>query len=164
MSSSLRLGGFHYWYFLIEAKITIHMQSRPSTPITTPRSSQVSLNINELVESSSHSHSKSHLHLPHLAVLHRHYEPVGVLESQSYSDLEASFQNTLNEKPTHYEDMVMLVRSTCADLINECDRGMSVLIKWFGCVNSDRIYARFINRRKTMEQRKEVSANLEESK
>jgi len=111
------LGGFHYWYFLIEAKVTIHMQSRPTTPAETPRSSQVSLNVNELTESSLHSsHSKSLLYLPQLAALHRHYEPVGVLESQSYTDLEASFQNTLDENPTHYEDMVFLLDVTCRDL------------------------------------------------
>lgn len=139
------------------------MQSRPSTPVSTPRSSVVSLHVNEPVESGARSHSKSHLHLPQLAALHRNYEPVGVLESQSYSDLEASFQNTLNEKPTHYEDMVMLVGSTSAELLGECCKGMSVLIKWFECVNSDRIYARFWNRRKKIEERREIAAKLAET-
>ena len=59
--------------------------------------------------------------------------------------------------------MVMLVSSTCTDLLGECDRGMSVLIKWFECVNSDRIYNRFINRREKIEERKEISAKLEET-
>lgn len=158
------LGGFHYWYFLIEAKVTIRIQSRPSTPVQTPRSSVVSLNVNELSESSLHtSHSKTHLHLPQLAALHRHYEPVGVLESQAYSDLEASFQNTLNEKPTHYEDMVMLVNDTCRDLLNECVTGMDALRKWFTTVNTDRVYGRFFRRRQQSNDRRECAVLLEQA-
>ena len=139
------------------------MQSRPNTPVTTPRGSQVSLDVNELLESSESSHSKSHLHLPHIPALHRRYEPVGVLESQSYSDLEATFQQSLNEKPTHYEDMVLLTASTCTDLLSECERGMSVLIKWFESVNSDRIYGRFWGRKKKIAERRELTAKLEEA-
>ena len=141
------------------------MQSRPNTPISTPRGSQVSLDVNDLLDSSdsSHSHSKSHLHLPHLAALHRHYEPVGVLESQSYSDLEATFQHSLDEKPTHYEDMVILTASTCTELLSECDRGMSVLIKWFESVNSDRIYTLFLGRKRKIAERQELTAKLDEA-
>jgi hypothetical protein len=131
--------------------------------MTTPRGSQVSLDVNEYIENSERSHSKSHIHLPHLAALHRHYEPVGVLESQSYSDLEASFQHSLNEKPTHYEDMVLLTASTCTELLGECERGMSVLIKWFESVNSDRIYARFFGRKKMITERRELTAKVEET-
>jgi len=139
------------------------MQSRPNTPQTTPRGSQVSLDVNELLDSSESTHSRSHLHLPHLAALHRHYEPVGVLESQSYSDLEASFQHSLNEKPTHYEDMVMLTASTCTELLGECERGMSILIKWLESVNSDRVYSRFLERKKKIAERQELTAKLEEA-
>jgi len=145
------------------------MESRPTTPAitpsSTPRASQVSLNIKtpENVESSSHSHSRSHIHLPHLAALHRQYEPVGVLESQSYSDLEADLQQCLNEKPNHYIDMVQLVGSTGCDLLTECERGMDVVIKWLECVNSDRVYARVFGRRKKVSERQELSSRLEEA-
>lgn len=163
---SLILGGFHYWYYLIEAKITVHLESRPNTPTATPRGSQVSLNVNaELGESSSstHSHSRSHLHLPHLAALNHKYEPVGVLESHTYSDLEAGFQNTLDEKPTHYEDMVMHLSMSCSDLLNECEQGMSVVIRWFESVNSDRIYARLTARRSKASERRELTSQIEEA-
>ena len=152
-------GGFHYWYYMIESKITVHMQSRPNTPVSTPRGSQVSLNLNDLTES-NRSHSRSHLHLPHLAALHRTYEPVGVLESQTYTDLEATFQTSLNEKPTHYEDMVMLVSSSCADLLGECERGMSVVIRWLESVNSDRLYSRLWKRHTKAAERREISAEV----
>ena len=138
------------------------MQSRPNTPVSTPRGSQVSLNINDLSES-NRSHSRSHLHLPHLAALHRTYEPVGVLESQTYTDLEATFQTSLNEKPTHYEDMVMLVSSSCCDLLGECERGMSVVIEWLESVNSDRLYSRIWKRRTKSAERRDISAKVEEA-
>jgi Putative ER transporter, 6TM, N-terminal/Fusaric acid resistance protein-like len=158
------LGGFHYWYFLVEAKITIHIQSRPSTPMDTPRASQVSLDVNELTESSlPRSHSKSHIHLPQLAALNKHYEPVGVLESQAYSDLEAGTQTSLNEKPTHFEDMVLLVNETCCDLLKECVTGMDALHKWFQSVNSDRIYGRFFHRHARINERRECTVLLEQA-
>jgi hypothetical protein len=157
------LGGFHFWYFSIEARITVYKQSRPSTPAETPRSSQVSLNVNELVESSLHSSSKSHLHLPQLTALHQCYEPVGVLESQAYSDLEANLQSVLNEKPTHHEDMVASVNDTCIDLLKECVMGMDALRKWFTKVNSDRVYGRFFHRRKRINERRECTVQLEQA-
>ena len=158
------LGGFHYWYFLVEAKVTVHVQSRPTTPAETPRSSQVSLNVNELTESGLHSsRSKSHLYLPQFAALHRHYEPVGVLESQTYSDLEASFQDTLNEKPIHYEDMALLRNVTCSDLLKECVTGMDALRKWFTSVNSDRVYGRFFYRQERINDRREYTTRLEQA-
>ena len=138
------------------------MQSRPNTPTSTPRGSQVSLNINELSESSP-SHSRSHLSLPHLAALHRTYEPVGVLESQTYTDLEATFQTALNEKPTHYEDMVILLRSSCSDLLGECERGMSVVIEWLESVNSDRVYSRLWKSKSKITERREISQKVEEA-
>jgi hypothetical protein len=138
------------------------MQSRPNTPVSTPRDSQVSLNINELSES-SRSHSRSHLSLPHLAALHRTYEPVGVLESQTYTDLEATFQTALNEKPTHYEDMVLLLSSSCSDLLDECERGMSVVIEWLESVNSDRLYSRLWKSKSKAAQRREISRKVEEA-
>lgn len=158
-------GGFHYWYFLVEAKVTVGLQSTdpsPSIP-STPRSSQVSLEINDVLDHGSPSHSRSHVHLPQLAALNRHYEPVGVLESQTYMDLEASLQNSLNEKLTHYEDMVLGVSATSSDLLSGCERGMDTLIKWFECVNSDRFYARIFYSRKTLEERKEMSAKVKEA-
>lgn len=158
------LGGFHYWYFLVEQKITVHMQSRPSTPIETPRSSQVSLNVNEMKESSlPKSQSKSHIHLPQLAALHKHYEPVGVLESQAFSDLESGTQTSLNEKPTHFEDLVLLVNETCSDLLKECVTGMDALHKWFKSVNSDRIYGRLFHRRARINERRECTVLLEQA-
>jgi hypothetical protein len=116
-----------------------------------------------MVESSRHSHSTSRLHLPQLAALHRHYEPVGVLESQTYSDLEAGFQSTLAEKASHYEDMVMMLGSSCGELLGECERGMSIVIKWFESINSDRLYARLFRRKTTDIERKKLFAELAEA-
>ena len=140
------------------------MESRPTTPASsTPVGSQVSLNINDPLESSSHSRSRSHVHLPHLAALNRHYEPVGVLECQAYSDLEANLQHSLKEKPSQYEDMIRATNSTCIDLLAECERGISTVIKWLESVNTDRVYARILEGRKKAEERRDVSVELEET-
>jgi Putative ER transporter, 6TM, N-terminal/Fusaric acid resistance protein-like len=160
------IGGFHYWYYAIEAKVTVYMQSRPPTPSTTPRSSQVSLdtnNVNKSLVEQSHSHSNSRIRLPQLAALHRHYEPVGVLESQTYSDLEAGFQYTLSEKAAHYENMVAILSSSCGELLGECERGMSVVIKWFESVNSDRLYARLFRRKSKDLERQKLFDELAEA-
>jgi hypothetical protein len=120
------------------------------------------LNINDVSEySTSHSHSRSHIHLPQLAALNRHYEPVGVLESQTYTDLEVGFQSSLNEKPAHYEDMVLMVGQSCADLLGECERGVSIIIKWFESVNSDRLYSRLWKKASKAAERKDLSVSIE---
>jgi uncharacterized membrane protein YccC len=88
---------------------------------------------------------------------------VGVLESHTYSDLEAGFQTTLNEKPTHYEDMVLHLSLTCADLLNECGNGMSVVVAWFESVNSDRFYGRLLRARAKAAERRDLSRRIEDT-
>ena len=156
-------GGFHYWYYQIESKITVHLQSRPNTPASTPRGSTISLDVNDSYGQPSPSHSGSHLHLPQFAALNRRYEPVGVLESHTYSDLEAGFQATLNEKPTHYEDMVLHLSCACSDLLNQCESGMDLVIQWFECVNSDRFYGRLYGARAKAARRRELTVQIEKT-
>src|SRR5947199_5848205 len=59
--------------------------------------------------------------------------------------------------------MVMLLSSSCSELLGKCERGMSVVIEWLESVNSDRLYSRLWKNKSKTTERREISQKVEEA-
>ncbi|KZW02716.1 hypothetical protein EXIGLDRAFT_601614 [Exidia glandulosa HHB12029] len=157
---------------ILDSPIVTPLSSRPPTPVTSPTHSPLiptaqlpsvrlppsGLSVSSTVPMSPPSiapsskrrkHIGLHLHLPHLKhglfgeFGHSHENPVGIVESLKYMNLESRFDHPMRN--AMLEQSMSLMHDACRDLLVASADSLHTALDWMRNVNAARLQAPWSN-------------------